>query len=62
MAMITPLFPQAGLVQGGGRVDDAGIERVFARRVEPAGPESGGERAWHRSGAPRLPTILPAGG
>lgn len=40
MAMIIPLFTQAGVVQEGGRVEDAEIDKVFAQWVEPAGPEA----------------------
>jgi hypothetical protein len=39
MAMIIPLFTQAGEVQEGGAVDDARIDKVFAEWVEPAGTE-----------------------
>jgi len=38
MAMIIPLFTQAGEVQEGKDVDDAEIDKVFAEWVEPAGP------------------------
>jgi hypothetical protein len=40
MAMIIPLFTQAGEVQGGKAVGDAEIDAVFAEWVAPAGPES----------------------
>jgi len=39
MAMIIPLFTQAGEIQEGKAVDDAEIDKVFAEWVEPAGPE-----------------------
>ncbi len=39
MAMIIPLFTQAGEVQEGKGVADAEIDKVFAEWVEPAGPE-----------------------
>ena len=45
MAMIVPLFTQAGVVQEGGRVEDAEIDKVFAQWVEPAGPEAEAEAA-----------------
>ena len=50
MAMIIPAFGRAGVAQAGGQVDDAGIDRVFAKWVEPAG--SGSEplaTRFHRS-------------
>ena len=40
MAMIIPLFTQAGDVQEGKTVSDAEIDKVFAEWVEPAGPEA----------------------
>jgi len=40
MAMIIPLFTQAGEVEEGKAVDDAEIDAVFARWVEPAAPEA----------------------
>src|SRR5690606_37533410 len=36
MAMIMPLFEQAGAIQGGAAVDEAAIDDVFAQWVEPA--------------------------
>ena len=40
MAMIIPLFTQAGDVQEGKTVSDAEIDKVFAEWVEPAAPEA----------------------
>lgn len=40
MALIIPLFTQAGEVHAGKRVDDARIDAEFARWVEPAPPEA----------------------
>ncbi|MBP6797739.1 MAG: hypothetical protein KA124_06545, partial [Luteimonas sp.] len=40
MAIIIPLFTQAGEVQEGKTVADAEIDKVFAEWVEPAGPEA----------------------
>jgi len=40
MAMIIPLFTQAGEVQEGKTVADAEIDKVFAEWVEPAAPEA----------------------
>jgi len=42
MAMIIPLFTQAGDVQAGKPVADAAIAKVFAQWVEPAPAESVG--------------------
>ena len=39
MAMIIPLFTQAGEIQEGKAVADAEIDKVFAEWVEPASPE-----------------------
>ena len=39
MAMIMPLFTQAGIVEAGGTVQDADIDRVFAEWVERADAE-----------------------
>ena len=36
MAMIMPLFEQAEAIQGGAAVDEAAIDEVFAKWVEPA--------------------------
>ena len=42
MAMIIPLFTQAGDVQAGKQVPDADIAKVFTDWVEPAPPEHAG--------------------
>lgn len=41
MALIIPLFTQAGEVQEGKPVDDARIDAEFAKWVEPAAPQAG---------------------
>ena len=54
MAMIMPLFTQAGIVEAGGTVQDADIDRVFAQWVERADaevpaaelPAAGRGRGW----------------
>jgi hypothetical protein len=41
MAMIIPLFTQAGSIEDGKTVADAEIDKVFAEWVEPAVPAKG---------------------